>query len=89
MHSIETKQKMSNAHKNPSNEIGKKHSIETRQKISNSRIGKPGKSPSEETRKKISDANKNQPIIECPHCGKTSSDSGAMNRWHFDNCKLK
>lgn len=27
-------------------------------------------------------------LVVCPHCGKTGG-GGAMNRWHFDNCKLK
>jgi len=30
----------------------------------------------------------NNPIVTCPHCNKTGP-SGAMNRWHFDNCKEK
>jgi hypothetical protein len=29
----------------------------------------------------------NQPIIECPHCGK--SGGNMMKVWHFDNCLLK
>jgi hypothetical protein len=29
-------------------------------------------------------------IQPCPHCGKTGiANSGAMKRWHFDNCKDK
>lgn len=30
----------------------------------------------------------NNPTVICPHCGK-SGPSGAMNRWHFDNCREK
>ena len=30
----------------------------------------------------------NQNVLTCPHCGKTGA-SGAMKRWHFDNCKEK
>jgi group I intron endonuclease len=26
--------------------------------------------------------------LECPHCGKVGA-SNVMNRWHFDNCKIK
>jgi len=29
-----------------------------------------------------------QPLITCPHCGKEGG-SNTMQRWHFDNCKLK
>jgi hypothetical protein len=57
----------------------------------------PGKNKSEETRKKISMAHKGKPskqkgikrkIVRCPHCDKEGGD-GMMQRWHFDNCKLK
>jgi hypothetical protein len=30
----------------------------------------------------------NNPLVECPHCGKIGH-SGAMTRWHFNNCKRK
>lgn len=30
----------------------------------------------------------NNPTVTCPHCNKTGP-SGAMNRWHFDNCRKK
>lgn len=30
-----------------------------------------------------------KPIVLCPHCGKTGGGQALMNRWHFDNCKLK
>lgn len=30
----------------------------------------------------------NNPIVTCPHCNKTGP-SGAMNRWHFNNCRKK
>jgi hypothetical protein len=30
----------------------------------------------------------NNPIVTCPHCDK-SGHSGAMMRWHFENCKKK
>jgi hypothetical protein len=44
----------------------------------------------EDRRNAISKAQKgkpcNNPIVQCPHCGK-SGPSGAMVRWHFDNCK--
>lgn len=30
----------------------------------------------------------NNPMVTCPYCNKTGP-SGAMNRWHFDNCRKK
>lgn len=36
----------------------------------------------------IARSNKIRPKITCPYCNKTGGD-GAMNRWHFFNCKLK
>lgn len=44
----------------------------------------------EEIKQKMSLSQKgkpcNNPIVTCPHCNK-KGPSGAMNRWHFDNCK--
>jgi len=34
-------------------------------------------------------ANKNLPILICPHCKIESQNRGNMNRYHFDNCKHK
>lgn len=67
--------------------LGKKHSIETRDKIA---IGNKGKIVSDETRAKLSLAHKGkpQPVVECPHCGK-SGGARAMKQYHFDNCKHK
>lgn len=49
-----------------------------------------GKSLSPATRKKQSDAmkGKSKPIVTCPHCGKEGGKP-IMQRYHFDNCKLK
>jgi len=51
-----------------------------------------GDTKSKEIRQKISASQKgrpcNNPTVVCPHCNK-SGPSGAMNRWHFDNCKKK
>jgi hypothetical protein len=38
--------------------------------------------------KKSSLINVKRPTIECPHCGKIGG-VGAINRWHFDNCRDK
>jgi hypothetical protein len=31
----------------------------------------------------------NQKELTCPHCNLVSKSKSNMNRWHFDNCKLK
>lgn len=61
--------------KNPN--FGKPISEETKAKMSKSKTGIPSKY------KGIS-----RKQIVCPHCSK-SGGVGVMNRWHFDNCKLK
>jgi len=51
-----------------------------------------GPERAKEVKKNMSVAQKgkpcNNPIVICPHCGK-SGHSGGMSRWHFDNCKKK
>ena len=32
---------------------------------------------------------KSRPDIICPHCGLIGKCVGNMNRYHFNNCKLK
>jgi uncharacterized membrane protein len=32
---------------------------------------------------------KNRAFATCPHCGIQSKNTGNLNRWHFDNCKMK
>ena len=32
---------------------------------------------------------KKKSLITCPHCGKIGGGQALMNRWHFNNCKLK
>jgi hypothetical protein len=60
--------------------------------MSLARIGKKTGPCSDERRKAISISQKgkpcNNPIVICPHCN-LSGPSGAMNRWHFNNCKHK
>jgi len=36
-----------------------------------------------------SDSWKTRATIVCPHCELSSQNTGNMNRWHFDNCKLR
>jgi hypothetical protein len=70
-------------------------SKETRQKMSNSRIGKSswnkGISQPDSIKQKIRNSLLGkphpQPIIECPHCGKSGAMNG-MKRYHFDSCKF-
>lgn len=49
-----------------------------------------GKKHSESTRAQMSAARKGvkQELVSCPHCTKVGGKAN-MNRWHFDNCKLK
>jgi hypothetical protein len=60
--------------------------------LSLSRKGKKTGPCSVERRKAISLSQKgkpcNNPTVVCPHCEK-QGPSGAMHRWHFDNCKTK
>ena len=81
--SEETKAKMSKSKKLY------KPSKESIQKMSESLTGR---ELSEETKKKISVNNgwkgRKRPIFVCPHCNKEGS-GGAMNRWHFDQCRYK
>lgn len=98
-HTEETKRKMSENHSGighpqygmrgeMSHNFGRKHSEETRLKIKES-LATVDMSYSEERKKNLAEYWKNQPIIECPHCGKTSSFKAAMVRYHFENCKHK
>jgi hypothetical protein len=59
--------------KNP----GKNKTIETRKKLSESLKGKQSKTKGISRKK-----------IKCPYC-KKSGGEGVMQRWHFNNCKLK
>lgn len=76
------------------------HSDETKQKIS---LSNKGRIISDETKKIIIESNKKrlgekrntyknkgtkQNKVKCPYCNVIGGFS-AMNRWHFDNCKLK
>lgn len=81
---------------------GKTHTPEVREKIKKARTGiklsdehkkkisihMTGIVHTEQCRKLISEKLKNNPKVECPHCGKIGAKS-PMIRHHFDNCKLK
>lgn len=47
-----------------------------------------GKKVSDETKEKISLKSKNRKKLLCPHCNRYI-DITVINRFHFDNCKLK
>lgn len=55
------------------------YSSERQRELSKRAAGKGGKAQK----------GKNKPKVICPHCGKTGGGQALMNRWHFDNCKLK
>jgi group I intron endonuclease len=75
----------------PSNALGLKHTPETIEKMRASKLGKPSK---KKGRKLTGDALLNtiaaaQRKWVCPHCKKEGMNTGAANRWHFNNCKLR
>ena len=75
-HSMKTRKKISDANKNPSDEIRKKMSE-----------FQSGKVTSEETKIKIGIANsKPQKKVKCPYCNQSGGITN-MKRYHFDNCK--
>jgi len=47
-----------------------------------------GKHHTDKTKLNHSKFMKSQPSIKCPYCDKVGGN-GIMQRWHFDNCKLK
>jgi hypothetical protein len=96
-HTAESKQKIKDSLKNI---VRKPTSIETKIKIG---LAHKGKTISDEHKKLIVLSNKNRlgekrntyknkglhlKKIECPYCNKIGGIS-AMERWHFDKCKLK
>lgn len=77
----------------PSVWVGRKHTEITKARISAARKGLP--SPVKDrpcaaaTRARISATKLAKPQVECPLCGLQGRESGAMTRYHFDNCKRK
>jgi hypothetical protein len=63
---------------------GRTLSLEVRHKISTKLQSKV---VSDETKSKLSIAAKNLQNTMCQHCGKIGKGN-AMNRWHFNNCKM-
>lgn len=81
--SQECKEKLSISH------TGKILAIEHRENISRSLIGKSRPVFSDDWKRKIAKgASKPQIKVLCPYCNKTGGKA-LMNRWHFDNCRLK
>lgn len=56
---------------------GKTHSPECRASM---RKKKPGTA--------IALTGRTRAVVKCPHCNKSGGE-GAMQRWHFDNCKIR
>lgn len=74
-HSTEHKKRISESLKTHKRTL--KHSAA----ISNAKKGKPNP--------KVSEAMRSRPDIICPNCGLVGKSVGNMNRYHFNNCKLK
>lgn len=94
--SIETRQKRSNSLKNrwssmPHYMQGRKHTEDHKRKIGESSAGRTHSIETKLTLSVLMKTNTNglgkRKIVVCPHCGK-SGGVNAMNRWHFDKCKL-
>ena len=78
--------------------FGKSHTIEFKQARREYMLkNNPGKNKTEVTKENISKAKRGKASktkgiprkkIMCPHCDKIGGE-GLMNRWHFENCKLK
>ena len=66
------------------------HSEETKEKIRQSKLGDKNPAKRKEVRDRISNTQKGRkiPSVVCPYCKKIGSN-GAMQRWHFNNCKNK
>jgi ribosomal protein L37AE/L43A len=81
----ETKQKLRIAM------LGQKRGPEFATKVSEAKRGRGngriGFVASEETKRRMAEANRNRPIVVCPHCNKSVKDHGGAKRWHFDRCK--
>jgi predicted GIY-YIG superfamily endonuclease/ribosomal protein L37AE/L43A len=73
----------------PSPMAGKKHSEEARAKMSASKRGVPsgrlGAKISGQALENVRKASRVQWV--CPHCNTVGMNTGAANRWHFNNCK--
>lgn len=81
----EAKQRMSEAQKGKRNRAGKPCSEETKQKLRELRKLQVF-TPEQIEKRRLACTGKPRKIISCPHCGKNGG-GGAMNRFHFDNCK--
>lgn len=72
-------------------QIGKKYGPEFARKVSEGKRGhgngRTGSTHSDATKLKLSEANRNRPIVVCPHCQKAVKDHGGAKRWHFDRCR--
>jgi hypothetical protein len=86
-HTEEAKEKIREARKKQ-NSGGWKWNEESRKAKSEAMAGK---SLTDEHKEKIRMGRKSnnvKNIVTCPHCEKQGQEA-AMNRWHFNNCKIK
>lgn len=90
-HTPETKEKMRLA---KIGIPGHKQTTVARNKIATYRLGKTHSPECRESMKKkkpgtgLALTGRTRIVVECPHCSKSGGE-GAMQRWHFDNCKVK
>lgn len=88
-HTPETKEKMRIAKKGIP---GHKQTTSAREKIAKYRLGKIHSPECRESMKKkkpgtaLALTGRKRITVECPHCNKSGGE-GAMQRWHFSNCK--
>lgn len=89
-HSDESRAKIARAHIGHRYNVGRQQPAEEKQrravslKGNKSRTGQK-RSEAERLATSLANAGRPQPILTCPHCGK--SGGNAMRRWHFDACK--
>lgn len=84
---LEMKKHLSEATSGKNNGMfGKKHSDETKQKI---REKATGRKRSEESIMHQKETIRNKHFVTCPYCGLRAKQSPNMERYHFENCKLK
>ena len=85
-HTIETRKKMSRPAWNKGITGLIKYSNDTKRKMPES--AKKPKSTEQRINMSMAQKGKSQPLLTCPHCGKTGGRSNII-RYHYDNCKIQ
>lgn len=65
--------------------LGRPHTACTRDKMSKSRAGVAKREAHKDS---IADAHLALPAVQCPHCGRSGRQGGAMHRHHFERCHV-